>query len=817
MSYSLLTESLETRSISQAFYTGGLVLVGNRSGLIYSLYDGGISIVDHSTGETFARIRVDDDPILTFAINPADNSQIVTVGQSNLCRHWSVSAPHDVIQQRVWNTGHIHPTLCIDISHDGSLIATASVDRTIRIFAIPGYYSVCVYKVSMQDPISLVRFLPKYRALASIGNENNISIWDLEQPSLQSPWRELRGHMSTIHSISFSPDGSTMMTAGNDQMVMSWDVSDLHTIPLISQIAVFESVKSVLALSEASFATGGDKGHVRVWKDKKCICDIPSGHAAGGQLNYVYRLPTSGEILTVGADLGMSVWSAPTDKGETSFVRQLMGNMGEVLSMKWLPHGDRVIVAVNDEFPRILDTNNFSTLYKLVGHSDIVLSVAVGGNYIVTGSKDQSVRVWDINSFECLSEMVGHTGPVNVVTLTRREDGEGIRVISGSEDSCVKIWRAVKKSGSKKLILRSILAHSKPVNALAVSRNDKWVATGSQDRCAKVFNIDDGSVVATCTGHKGSIWGVDFSPIEQILATSSRDGTVKLWNVGVAGTPCIRTFEGHEQSVMTCRFLGNGLQLLSADSLGSVRLWNVRTGECPLIALIDGEVITSDATNQVKKRKIGDSVAQTKAVEDFAESEISAKIWTLDIDESTTGRLRVITGTSSGTINLWVDNTEELVAQRKRDIADSTEKDTSVQVLLKAGKFNDAFRNAFALNRPKLMIEVIREAIWRRSGQVNVMKFVADNVTDAKAAQRLIEMVQQWQKTAKTCAIAYRLIEAGVRHASTLIPESALDVSKFDGFAEKHLNRLTSLSQKCYIIDAILLASNANVEETISK
>ena len=509
-----LVESLESEAISRAFYTGGLLRVAAKSGMIFSLNSGSVSVVDPLNGQTYARITAEDDPIFSFAVNPVNNSEVVTIGKSNLCRHWLVSGAHEVTMIRAWSSGHLHPALCVDISHDGSLVATSSVDRTIKVFSLPGYYSVSVYKINMQDPISLIRFLPHRRALASLGEDNTIAIWDLEQPSRQSPLRELKGHMSTIHAIAFSPDGNVMMTSGNDQMVISWDISAIQDISILSQVAVFESVEAVLPLSKTSFVTGGDKGLIRTWKDKKCISSVSSGHAANGLIKSLHQLPQTGEIIAVGADLGISVWSDSPSK----FVRQLLGNMGEILSMKWLEDGRKMVVAVNDEFPRIIDSGNFSSIAKLEGHSDIVLSVAVARNYIATGSKDQTVRVWTLaeDRVECIGEMVGHTGPVTSVVFTKRgEEGqEGtVRVISASEDNCVKVWRCPDQKKKKKLIIRSIMAHSKTVNCLAVSGNDKWVASGSQDRTAKVFNIDDGSLIATCSGHKGSIWGVDFSPI----------------------------------------------------------------------------------------------------------------------------------------------------------------------------------------------------------------------------------------------------------------------------------------------------------------
>ena len=810
MSKLSMIESVESAGISKSFYSGGLVRIGNQSGMIYSLYNGGVSIVDPQTGQTYATIQSENDPIFTFAINPIENSDVVTVGKSNLCRHWSVTGENEVAMLRAWSSGHIHPTLCVDISHDGSMVATASVDKTIRVFSMKGYYSVAVYRVSaMQDPISLIRFFPTRLALASLAQENTLSVWDLTQTSLTTPVMELKGHMSTIHAIAFTGDGSTMVTSGNDQVVISWDLQSFPSISLSSQVAVFEAVQSVAPFTATSFVTVGDKGVMRLWDKRKCVSTVESGHSANGSMKHVFVLPRSRELLAVGDDMAMSVWAL--ENMTLRSTRQLLGNIGEVLSMKWIAD-NKVVCAVNDEFPRIINTDNFSAEAKLIGHKDIVLSVAVSakGDMIATGSKDQCIRVWDAKSLECLAEMPGHTGPVTAVIFTRKDHPEeGVRILSASEDTCVKIWRTPCKKSQKKSIIRSIMAHSKSVNGLAVSVNDKWLATCSQDRSAKVFYLDDGSLVATCTGHKGSIWSVDFSPIEQILATSSRDGTVKLWNLAVGGAPCIRTFEGHEQSVMSCRFLSSGLQLISADSIGTMRLWNVRNGESGLIAMTSGEVIvrSPEGSRQVQAAKV------ETAIEDCAQGENWGKIWTMDISESP--KLKVITGTGNGTINLWKDNTEEIVETSRRDKADSIEKDTNIQVLVKAGKFNDAFVMAFSLNRSKQMIEVIKEATWR-GGKINVSRFVRDSVQDSHKRAKLMTMIEEWQKTAKTCAIAYSLVEAVVRLCKG-ITGTSLDLKKFEGFSEKHMGRLCNLSQKCFIIDAILLASSAALEEEPSK
>ena len=64
---------------------------------------------------------------------------------------------------------------------------------------------------------------------------------------------------------------------------------------------------------------------------------------------------------------------------------------------------------------------------------------------------------------------------------------------------------------------------------MAVSPNDKLLATGSQDRTAKLWALPQCQLLGVFTGHRRGLWNVQFSPMDQVLATASADGTIKLW------------------------------------------------------------------------------------------------------------------------------------------------------------------------------------------------------------------------------------------------------------------------------------------------
>jgi U3 small nucleolar RNA-associated protein 13 len=87
---------------------------------------------------------------------------------------------------------------------------------------------------------------------------------------------------------------------------------------------------------------------------------------------------------------------------------------------------------------------------------------------------------------------------------------------------------------------------------LAVSPNDKLLATGSQDRTAKLWALPQCQLLGVFTGHRRGLWNVQFSPTDQVLATASADGTIKLWalqdfsclKVGIYNTVCSIQYMG---------------------------------------------------------------------------------------------------------------------------------------------------------------------------------------------------------------------------------------------------------------------------------
>ena len=146
--------------------------------------------------------------------------------------HYFATASHDSTA-RLWSCDHIYPLRifaghlsdvnCVTFHPNSAYVATGSSDKTCRLWDVQRGSAVRVF-TGHTAPVTTVAVSPDGKHLASAADDSLIYVWDIASGR---PLRKFRGHApgSSIYSLSFSKEGSLLLSGGSDNTVRSWDIN----------------------------------------------------------------------------------------------------------------------------------------------------------------------------------------------------------------------------------------------------------------------------------------------------------------------------------------------------------------------------------------------------------------------------------------------------------------------------------------------------------------------------------------------------------------------------------------------------------------
>ncbi|KIJ08196.1 hypothetical protein PAXINDRAFT_102657 [Paxillus involutus ATCC 200175] len=149
------------------------------------------------------------------------------------------------------------------------------------------------------------------------------------------------------------------------------------------------------------------------------------------------------------------------------------------------------------------------------------------GSKLATGSGDGFVRVlkWNSDTREEVGKPIkAHDGSIRSMLWT----GKGVDevLILGTDDGMIRRWNAGKGEAAGE----PLHAHGEPIYGLALSNDDRIIASASLNYTVKLWNATTWEHLTTFT-HNGQVFGVTFSPDYKHLASACADHLVYLWDV----------------------------------------------------------------------------------------------------------------------------------------------------------------------------------------------------------------------------------------------------------------------------------------------
>ncbi|XP_072931323.1 F-box/WD repeat-containing protein 7 isoform X2 [Epargyreus clarus] len=195
------------------------------------------------------------------------------------------------------------------------------------------------------------------------------------------------------------------------------------------------------------------------------------------------------------------------------------------------------------------------------GHDDHVITcLQFYGNRILSGSDDTTLKVWSAITGKCLRTLVGHSGGVWSSQMV------GDLVISGSTDRTLRVWNA--KTGQ---CLKVLAGHTSTVRCMHLHQNR--VVSGSRDATLRVWSIPEGRCLRVLVGHLAAVRCVQYDG--KVVVSGAYDFFVKVWNPDTG--ECLHTLAGHTNRVYSLQF--DGVHVVSGSLDTSIRVWDVESGQ----------------------------------------------------------------------------------------------------------------------------------------------------------------------------------------------------------------------------------------------
>ncbi|UIE38939.1 nSTAND1 domain-containing NTPase [Leptodesmis sichuanensis] len=464
--------------------------------------------------------------------------------------------------------GHTAPITAIQFTEDGSLIATSSLDGTVRLWSAEVGGELPSLKMA-DRPIQWLAFQqqnnashepvgstqsksvlhgPVLNGIVTVATNGALQRWDLVQPlTISAAINSSIGNARLERAFSPTSVRNNIVRTLNQ---IRQEVGNLGTelqMHLSSLMRVGVPVSSPIQNSQSLAKANGNYlsnlgAIAATTRQSQVLTNLTDKLLPQSKLASV-AFSADGQRLATSDSTGkVAVWQINSD--------QTLNRIGEL----------QAVQVVAKPVPTQARQQSSG------GNAIRYLAFSPDGQMLLGVGVDWTLHLWEVRSGKLLQSLTGHEAFVEQAQFS----ADGRRIISASWDRTARIWEV--ESGQLKLTL----THKDGVTSAHFGPDGQQVVTTSLDGTAKVYDSYTGALQVILAGHRGAVLDAAFSPDGQTIATGSTDGIVRLWDAstGVEKATLRPTRPSAQaDSIKQISFSPDGHHLVALTSSGQLQLW----------------------------------------------------------------------------------------------------------------------------------------------------------------------------------------------------------------------------------------------------
>jgi WD40 repeat protein len=148
---------------------------------------------------------------------------------------------------------------------------------------------------------------------------------------------------------------------------------------------------------------------------------------------------------------------------------------------------------------------------------------------------------------------------------------------TGDESTTPEAEDALHRAVAASRLRLTLAEHSREVSGITFSPDGTRIATSSLDGTIKIWDAESGKVLSTLNPQAGEIYDLAYSPDGKRLVTAGEDGSARVWDTD-SGRESLK-LAGHASAINAVAFSPEGMRVATASLDTTAKIWDATSGK----------------------------------------------------------------------------------------------------------------------------------------------------------------------------------------------------------------------------------------------